>query len=45
MIITLIVSLKIQTWVADYRSTGTAATIADFLLKVTVTNLQVCNTF
>jgi hypothetical protein len=37
--ITHIVSLKIATWVTDYRSTDTAATAADFLLKVTATNL------
>jgi hypothetical protein len=42
---THIISLKIQTWVTDYKSTDTAAIIAEFLLKVTATNLQVCNTF
>jgi hypothetical protein len=33
MKITHIVSLKIQTWVTDYKSTDTAAT-TDFLLRV-----------
>jgi hypothetical protein len=37
MMITHIVSLKIQTWVTDYKSTDTAATTADFLLRVTAT--------
>jgi hypothetical protein len=37
--ITHIVSLKIAKWVRDYKSTDAAA-IADFLLKVTATNLQ-----
>jgi hypothetical protein len=43
MMITHIISLKIQTWVTDYKSTDTAATIADFLLRVIATNVQVCN--
>jgi hypothetical protein len=42
MMITHIVSVKIQTWVTDYKSTDTVATTADFLPRVTAAKLQVC---
>jgi hypothetical protein len=35
-----IVSLKIETWLTDNKSTDTAATVADFLLKATATNCR-----